>query len=107
MWNEQTTTSGLESPRPRNQESVDREAVAQAAAELRRSSYIDLRRVVCEFRDGALTLSGYVSSYYQKQIAQTLVQFRLQGVEVRNELEVLVRRPDERATACAEQAALA
>lgn len=107
MWSEQTMTSGLESPCPRNQESADRAAVAQAAAELRRSSYVDLRQVVCEFRDGALTLSGYVSSYYLKQIAQVLVQFRLQGVEVRNELEVLVRRPNKSAAVCAEQTALA
>jgi osmotically-inducible protein OsmY len=107
MWNERTISSGLEGTRPRKQESADCGLAAQAAAELRRSSYADLRRVVCEFRDGALTLSGCVSSYYQKQIAQALVQFRLQGVVVRNELEVFVRRPDESAMVCAEQPSLA
>lgn len=107
MWNERTMTSGLESPRPRKQEPEGRAVVAQAAAELRRSSYADLRRVVCEFRNGALTLTGRVPSYYQKQIAQTLVQFRLQGVVIQNELEVFVRLPDESAVVSAEQPALA
>lgn len=105
MWDERTMSSTLENPRPRKQEPEDRAVVAQAAAELRRSCYADLRRVVCEFHDGVLTLTGHVPSYYQKQVAQSLVQFRLQGVTVQNELEVLVRRPNQSAMVSAEQPA--
>lgn len=91
MWNQRT-----ENP-----------LVAQAAAELRRSSRAALRRITCDVRDGMLTLSGNVSSYYDKQIAQTLVQFRLPGVPIRNELEVSVCPPNGNETICVEESAFA
>jgi osmotically-inducible protein OsmY len=63
-----------------------------AIADLRHSTYPELRRVTCEYHEGILTLRGRVSSYYMKQIAQTIVQ-HVEGVErVVNRVEV-VRRP--------------
>ena len=106
MWNQRTMTSSSANLRAQKQEPEGRAVVAQAAAELRRSSYAAVRRVVCDFRDGVLTLTGRVPSYYEKQVAQTLVQFRLRSVTIRNELEVLVRWSDEDAMVSAEEPAL-
>lgn len=61
---------------------------AAAEARLRQSAYPEVRRVTCRFREGVLTLQGRVSSYYLKQIAQTLV-FRVEGlVAIDNRLDV-------------------
>lgn len=46
---------------------------------LRQSTYYELRGIQCTSRDGTLILSGGVSSFYLKQIAQTLVS-KLAGV---------------------------
>ena len=65
-------------------------AVIKAAAEsrLQHSAYHGVRRVKCEFHDGVLTLRGCVSSYYLKQITQTLVR-GMEGVEeISNRVEV-------------------
>ena len=60
-----------------------------ARAVLRQSPYHEIRGVTCEFHEGVLTLRGHVSSYYSKQIAQTLV-YRMAGVEeVNNRLKVV------------------
>jgi osmotically-inducible protein OsmY len=65
---------------------------AAAKADLWHSPYPELRRVTCEYYEGILTLRGHVSSYYMKQIAQTIVQ-HVEGVErVVNRVEV-VRGP--------------
>jgi osmotically-inducible protein OsmY len=62
-----------------------------AQAKLRRSPYYDVRNAACNFHEGVLTLRGRVSSYYLKQMAQTLVR-RLDGVgEIDNQLEVVSR----------------
>jgi hypothetical protein len=45
----------------------------RAEAELSASDHRELRHVRCEFQCGTLMLSGQVSSFYLKQIAQTLV----------------------------------
>lgn len=74
MWNQRT----------------ENDVAAEAAAELQRSSHAALRQIACDVRDGVLTLSGQVPSYYEKQIAQSLVRIRLPNVEIRNELEVSV-----------------
>lgn len=59
-----------------------------AAARLRQGLYLELRQVVCSLHAGILRLQGHVSSYYLRQIAQTLVQ-GLDGVEaIDNQLEV-------------------
>ena len=59
------------------------------------SPYAEVRRVACEFHEGMLSLRGRVSSYYLKQIAQTVV-LGMEGVEeIHNQLEV-VTPPDRR-----------
>jgi osmotically-inducible protein OsmY len=61
---------------------------AEAQSRLRESGYHQLSVVSCDFHEGVLTLRGKVSSFYLKQVAQTLIR-RLQRVaEVNNRLEV-------------------
>lgn len=56
---------------------------------LRVSPYLELRRVTCSFHEGVLTLTGHVSSYYLRQIAQTLLR-GLAGVQaIDNRLAVI------------------
>ncbi len=51
--------------------------------------YLVSRRVHIQLAGGNVTLSGTVSSYYHKQMAQEIVR-RIEGVEqVANELEVI------------------
>ena len=65
---------------------------AAACTQLRQSAYAELWRIDCEYHEGILTLRGRVSSFYMKQIAQTIVQ-HVDGVErVVNRVEV-VRDP--------------
>jgi osmotically-inducible protein OsmY len=60
---------------------------ALAQALLRQSPYPPLHGVACRFRDGVLTLTGRVPSYYLKQIAQSLV-LSVEGVmQVHNDIE--------------------
>ncbi len=64
----------------------------QAETRLKQSSHAALRRVRCDFHEGVLTLRGRVSSYYLKQLAQTLtagvkeVQELVNRIEVRGEI---------------------
>jgi osmotically-inducible protein OsmY len=59
---------------------------------LQNSPYTTLRGVSCKCRHGVLLLTGRLSSFHQKQIAQETVA-RVQGVtQVVNEIEV--GRPD-------------
>jgi osmotically-inducible protein OsmY len=70
---------------PREKEIIE----ARAACRLQRSPYLEVRRVACEFHEGMLCLHGRVTSYYMKQIAQTVV-FGMDGVEeINNQLEVV------------------
>ncbi len=63
-----------------------------AAARLRQGPYLELRQAAISWQKGILALRGHVSSYYLRQIAQTLVQ-GLDGVEaIDNQLEVLPGR---------------
>ena len=58
-------------------------------AELRRSSYPEIRRVVCEVRDNVLRLSGDVPTYFHKQVAQASVMGQLNGSpRIENHLKV-------------------
>src|SRR4051812_14143584 len=60
----------------------------KARDQLRRSPYLELRRVNCDYRDGTLTLAGIVSSYYLRQVAQATV-LRVDGVRsIANGLQV-------------------
>jgi osmotically-inducible protein OsmY len=70
---------------PSEQERIE----AAARSRLRRSGYGQLQVVSCEFHEGVLTLRGRVSSYYLKQVVQSLVM-RMDGVvEVNNRVEVV------------------
>jgi hypothetical protein len=68
----------------------DRAAVIEEAARrtLSESPYPVLRRVVCRFDHGVLTMRGRLSSFFLKQMAQTAVS-RLEGIErIDNFIEV-------------------
>ena len=63
------------------------EAIAQD--ELRRSAFYEVRQVEPCVRDRVLRLTGRVSSYYFKQMAQAAVMHRLEGVVlIENEIVV-------------------
>lgn len=65
--------------------------LAAATSRLRKSNYHELHLISCVFHEGVLTLRGRVSTFYLKQIAQTLIA-SLEGVErVNNRLEVATR----------------
>jgi osmotically-inducible protein OsmY len=80
-------------------ERLSAEAGLEAAAEARlgHSAYLELHVIRCTVQDRRLHLQGRVSSYYLRQIAQTLVQ-GVEGVEgVNNHLQVIPRLfPDRR-----------
>jgi osmotically-inducible protein OsmY len=64
----------------------------QAARRLNDSAYQQLRGVRCDYHEGVLTLRGQVSSFYLKQVAQTVVR-KLPGVEeCVNRIEVALPR---------------
>lgn len=85
----------LEPPIARNTTPLARQIkhplAQRAEAEFKASSYYELRNVGCEFRRGTLMLSGRVSSFYLKQVAQTMVS-KIDGVlEIVNGLDVAYR----------------
>ncbi len=53
----------------------------EADKRMQQSLYPELRRVLCNYRHGILTLYGVVSSFHVRQIAQELVQ-GLEGIEI-------------------------
>jgi hypothetical protein len=66
----------------------DEELGCAAQALLRSSPDGPVRALGCDARDGVVTLSGVVPSFYLKRMAQVLL-FRLHGLRgVRNVLEV-------------------
>lgn len=52
------------------------------------SSYAEVRRLTCTQRGGALVLTGRVSSYYQKQVAQETAREFAGELSIVNALEV-------------------
>jgi hypothetical protein len=66
-----------------------RPKIAEAAMEcLADSPYRTLRRVSCECKDGILFLSGRLSSFHEKQLAQETVAQVKGMIQVVNEIEV-------------------
>jgi osmotically-inducible protein OsmY len=62
--------------------------VALAEARLHASPYHSLRTISCIYNDGHLVLRGCLSTFFQKQLAQTAVA-HIKGVErVINQIEV-------------------
>jgi osmotically-inducible protein OsmY len=56
---------------------------------LRKSPYLALSKVSCEYHDGVLTLRGCLPRYHLKQIAQEVVA-EVPGVEhIENQIEVV------------------
>jgi hypothetical protein len=76
---------------PKDQEDSPQRQIQEAAqAALRSSGYRAVARLKCDVLEGTIVLSGTVSSYYYKQIAQAVV-LRLASVD-RVENLIVVRR---------------
>jgi hypothetical protein len=65
------------------------EATAGAAALLRDNPVNDLRRLEVTETDKELVITGIVTSYYLKQMAQEAVRPALNGRQLRNKVIVL------------------
>jgi hypothetical protein len=58
-------------------------------AELRQTSYPELKRIHCEVHGDVLRLTGNVSSFFHKQVAQESLLTRFHGqLRIENELRV-------------------
>ena len=65
----------------------------EARIQLRRSSYLAMRGVSCEVQAGTARLHGRLSTYFLKQVAQTIVA-GVEGVRmVANQIEVVASSP--------------
>ena len=62
---------------------------SQAAHALRKSSHPALRRLSVEGTQGSLVISGRVSSYYLKQLAQETIMSVREGVPLVNKVDVV------------------
>jgi osmotically-inducible protein OsmY len=92
------TMEGVRSPDVRGRTEAVQEAglpscsttVVQAAtARLNRDPFLRFKGVFCELREGVLSLSGFLPSYYHKQLAQEAVR-GLDGVQqVLNHIRVV------------------
>ena len=60
----------------------------RAQAALTNSPFYELRELQVEQCDGALQISGCVSSFYHKQLAQEVVRSVCKGIEVMNSIRV-------------------
>ncbi len=68
--------------------STAKEAQPRAQCAIAQSSIFDLRHVLVEQVDDALFISGSVSSFYHKQLAQEIVRAVANGASVINSLSV-------------------
>ena len=65
---------------PPDSDRLSDQAIAELAGRrLRESPYASIRRLSCEFQGGVLTVRGTLSSFYQKQLAQTVLR-KIEGV---------------------------
>ena len=60
-----------------------------AESHLRSNSYLALKNISCEFREGVLILKGNVPTYYLKQVAQAVVAPTVGVERILNEIEVI------------------
>lgn len=67
----------------------DHEIASVAQASLRAIRYAGLRSLGCECREGVLVLSGIVSRYFLKQLAQEAVRHLQDVVLIDNQIEVV------------------
>ena len=77
----------------------DDEIYAAAMEALSSSKYVPLRKLRCRVFEGVVEISGCVSSFYLKQLAQAAVM-QLNGI-VRNNVEVTGEPAALVATSCA------
>jgi osmotically-inducible protein OsmY len=62
----------------------------QICSNLRASPYHSVRNVACRLRNGVLTLSGQVPTFFQKQISQSIVlKLVSENVRVDNQVHVI------------------
>jgi BON domain len=80
--------TAIESTEPGSAASSDLRTQAAVAEALASSQYAALRRLDCRVTDGVVEISGIVSSYYLKQLAQAAVLQLHQARSVRNLVEV-------------------
>lgn len=64
------------------------EVQPRAQAALTNSPFYELRELVVEWRDDALLISGCVSSFYHKQLAQEVVRSVCRDTELINSIRV-------------------
>jgi len=68
---------------------ADQDSALRVLQRLRNSPYRSLRRITCDCRQGVVTLSGRVDSFFLKQMAQAFAQ-GVPGVDgVVNHLQVV------------------
>jgi hypothetical protein len=65
------------------------EVQPRAQAALANSPFYELHELQVENREGALMISGAVSSFYHKQLAQEVVRSVCKEIEVINTINVL------------------
>jgi hypothetical protein len=80
--------TAIESSDPAFVASSDLRTQAAVADALASSQYAALRRLDCRVTDGVVEISGIVSSYYLKQLAQAAVLQLHQARSIRNLVEV-------------------
>jgi hypothetical protein len=66
----------------------------RAQAALSSSPFYELRELRVEQRNGALLISGCVSSFYHKQLAQEVVRSVCSGIELVNTIRVELAEED-------------
>jgi hypothetical protein len=64
------------------------EILPRAQSALASSPIYELRDLQVEQREGSLLISGAVSSFYHKQLAQEVVRSVCQGIDVVNAIDV-------------------
>jgi hypothetical protein len=71
------------------------EVQPRAQAALANSPFYELRELQVEWRDDALLLSGRVSSFYHKQLAQEVVRSVCRDTDVINSVHVEHQEEDD------------
>ena len=67
------------------------QVVSQAAHALKKSSHPALRNLSVEGTDCSLIISGRVTSYYLKQLAQETIMSVREGLQLVNKVDVIGR----------------
>jgi osmotically-inducible protein OsmY len=67
---------------------IDNDLHDRAQSALTSSPFFELHELQVEQRGGTILLSGNVSSFYHKQLAQEVVRSVCKGIEVINSIQV-------------------